>query len=408
MKEEYNPDNSVNVVKVAVISLLCLMGVWAVFHMFTLVHAGESIVIQTPGGSLYTIAEPGYKLTWFGKVTRYKRSFQYWFSTAKDQGEARDQSIKVRFNDGGHANLSGSVRVDMPVDSSALLDIHRVFGTQDAVEQQLIRTCMEKSVYMTGPLMSSKESYAEKRTDLINFIEDQAIKGVYQTVSKDVETKDPISGEKKHVTVVEVRRAEAGGLALRQEDSPLIRFNVKLYNLSLNEVKYDDVVEKQIQQQQEATMSVQTAMANAKKAEQDAMTVAKQGEANAMKIKWEQESINAKVVAEADGRARAAELDKKAAEYKKATEILLGEGESKRKQLMMEANGALDPKLDAYIKVNELWAAAFAKMTQPLVPSVVMGNSSGGGSTQDLIDLIKVKTAKELGLDMSVETGKRK
>lgn len=39
---------------------------------------------------------------------------------------------------------------------------------------------------MTGPLMSSKESYAEKRTNLIRFIEDQISNGVYKTAQKDI------------------------------------------------------------------------------------------------------------------------------------------------------------------------------------------------------------------------------
>ena len=34
---------------------------------------------------------------------------------------------------------------------------------------------------MTGPLMSSKESYAEKRNELLRLMEDQVQRGVYRT-----------------------------------------------------------------------------------------------------------------------------------------------------------------------------------------------------------------------------------
>lgn len=46
-----------------------------------------------------------------------------------------------------------------------------------------------------------------------------------------------------------------------------------------------------ISQQQAATMQIQTALANAKKAEQDAITAQKQGEADAAKAKWVLNSI---------------------------------------------------------------------------------------------------------------------
>lgn len=366
-------------------------------QLFEHVGAGENLVVQSVFGNMTVYTDPGYKWQGFGKVTHYRKSFQYWFSSKSDQGDNKDMSIKVRYNDGGHANVSGSVRVDMPSGNKELLDIHVTFGSQEAVEQQLIRTDIEKSIYMTGPLMSSKESYAEKRNDMITYIEDQARSGVYQTQPRDVEVKDPISGEKRRITVVELKKSDVGQI-LRQEESPLQRFGIKLYNLSLNEIKYDDQVEKQIATQQEATMQVQTAIANAKKAEQDALTTVKQGEAAAAKAKWEQEQINAKVITEAEGKKRAAELDKQAAEFTKQKEILLGEGESTRKKLMMDANNALDARLEAWVKVNGMYAEAIKDIKTPLVPQIIMGGggANGSGSVSDLIDLLKAKTAKEV------------
>jgi hypothetical protein len=261
---------------------------------------------------------------------------------------------------------------------------------------------------MTGPVLSSKESYAEKRNDMLQFIEDQAVHGVYQTQSREIDTKDLITGENKRTVVVEIRRDTTGNV-LRQEDSPLARFGVRVYNLSINEIKYDDAVEKQIAAQQEATMQVQTARANALKAEQDAITTAKQGEAAAVKTKWEQEQINSKLVAEAEGRKKAAQLDKEAAEFTKQKDILLGQGEAEKQRLLMEANGALDPKLEAYKAVNKVWADAFARMQVPVVPSTVIGGNgtSGSNSAQNLMDMLQIKTAKELSLDLNVENAKK-
>ena len=55
----------------------------------------------------------------------------------------------------------------MPQDDEHLTAIHTKYGSHEAVEQQLVRTMIEKSIYMTGPLMSSTESYASRRNELL-------------------------------------------------------------------------------------------------------------------------------------------------------------------------------------------------------------------------------------------------
>jgi hypothetical protein len=71
----------------------------------------------------------------------------------------------------------------------------------------------------------------------------------------------------------------------------------------------------------------------------------------------------------------------------------------------MNADGALDQKLEAYKAVNAQYAAAIAKATPGAwTPQVVMaGSGTNGGSTaSNLIDLFTAKTARDLGIDMAV------
>ena len=387
------------------------------------VNAGDICVIQYPSGTMKVVSTPGPVGQWFGDVTVYKKSYQFWFSSAKDQGGNKDQSIKCRFNEGGHANISGSVRIDMPSDEKQMLSIHTKFGSQKSVEHELIRTGIERAVYMSGPLMSSQESSAEKRPLLLTYIEDQASNGVYSTNVKDVKTLDPITGEPKTVSVVEILM-DSKGNPKRVEESPLNQFGIRLYGLSINEVAYDSAVEGQIKQQQEAKMAVQIAIANSKKAEQDALTAAKQGEANSAKAKWvqeveratevtkaEKESQVAKINAErqatvakidAEKELQVATLAKQSAEQTKLKDIALGEGESTRMRLVMEANGALELKLKTYESVNEKYAKALSELKGSLVPVVQMGGGGSGvanTSAMSFMDLLMVKTAKDLAID---------
>jgi regulator of protease activity HflC (stomatin/prohibitin superfamily) len=371
-------------------------------NVIEVVDAGEIVVKQGFWTGEITIwTNPGPKLQLFGKCTHYKKSSQFWFSSAKDQGAPLDQSIKMRFNDGGHANLSGSVRYTLPLDYESMKNLHVTFRSPEAIDQSLVRTVLEKSVYLTGQLMSSTQSYAAMRSELLHYVEDQAAHGVYKSSPRCELKQDPITKQDRTVCVVELARGEDGKILRVEEGSPLELYKVKLSNFSLNEPQYDEAVTKQIFDQQSAFAAVQTSAARAREAEQNAMTAEQKGKAEAAKAKWEQEVIKARAVTEAESKAAVAALEMKAAESKKQEQILLGEGEAARKKLVMVADGALEKKLDAWVKVNQAYASAFS--SQRMVPDVVMGSGSGSSSNaSQLVDLLTATTARQIGLSMQV------
>lgn len=355
------------------------------------VDAEEIVVIQDPiDGDLHWYTNAGLKLQWFGKPTHYPKRDMY------------ECIQKIRFNDAGEAEAYASVEYYYPLDIEHLTILHSTYGGPEAVKQSLIKKVVDKSIYMTGPLMSSRESYAEKRNALIQFMEDQIENGIYQTRSHESKTVDIMTGTEKTVTVVEIVR-DSAGIALRQEEAVLTRFGFNPYNFAINRMPYSERVENQIKAQQEANMAVQTAIAEAKRAEQKTLTVVEEGKAAAAEAKWAQEAIKAKAVTEAEQKMEVAALQKKAAEFTKQEQILLGQGEAERKRLVMSADGALTQKLETYIQVNQMYAQAIASYTGAWVPNVVMGEGSQSASgAQDLINLLMVKTAKDLSLDMSM------
>ena len=361
--------------------------------MFQNVNADEVVCIQSPvAGTLTWHKTPGVKWQGFGRVTHYLKLSTYEFR------------VPVRFNDGGHGDMIGSLNYELPLDDVKLTQLHIKYGSQEAIQKQLVETVTDKCVYMTGPLMSSKESYAEKRTSLIHYVEDQIINGVYRTTQEEVKIKDPMTGQDKTATIVKIVVTKNG--FERQEEPVLLNYGILVTNFAVKGLPYDNDVEKQIKSQQELIMKVQTAIASAKEAEQRAITAAKEGEAGAAKAKWDQEIIKAQKVTEAQQEVEVAQLDAKAASAEKQANILRGEGEAARKKLAMSANGALDQKLDAYIKVNQMYATAFQNFQGDIVPKVVMGGNggkSGANGATDLINMLSAKTAHDLGISFDVK-----
>lgn len=360
--------------------------------VYEYLNANKIMVVQKPfSGELKWYTTPGTKLQGLGKITKYPRRDIYEFK------------VQVRFNDGGHGTMNGSIQYEMPLDSEHLTALHMKFGSPEAIQKQLIETVTNKSAYMTGPLMSSKESYAEKRNDLIRFVEDQVINGVYRTTSREARVKDPVTGTDKTVTVVEI--AMKDGVPERQEEAILTSFGIHPFNFTITSLPYDDVVEKQIIQQQGIAMDVQTAIADAKKAEQKTITISEQGKATAAEAKWKQEAEKAKEVTLAQQKLEVATLEAKAAEQTKLRDILLGEGQATAKKLIMEADGGLQVKIDASVKIYEKFAQAIENYKGNWVPTVVMGGNQGGTSdaagsgAMELINLLTAKTARDLAID---------
>jgi regulator of protease activity HflC (stomatin/prohibitin superfamily) len=406
MNQESPPRFSVKRVIIGVLAIAgCAVLGWALENVFEHMNADEVMVVQSPiSGTLTWHKDAGLKWQGFGRVTRYHKRAQFWFSKP-GEGRKADESIRVRFNDGGRADISGSIAWEMPLDNKNLTAVHTRYGSEQAVQQQLVRTVVEKAVYMTGPLMSSKESYAERRNELLQFIEDQVQNGVYRTETRQERIPDPMTGQPKTVNVVTLVK-DGGGRIVRSEESPLVSFGIRTFNTSINRVHYDETVDTQIAQQQQAIMDVQTAVANAKKAEQDAITTAKHGEAEAAKAKWEQEVIKARAVTEAQQKLEVARLEAQAAEQNKRKSILEGEGESTKRRLIMNADGALDKKLATYLEVQRVYAEAIKGYQGNWVPSVVMGaqgQTGAGSGAMTLVELLGAKAAMDLSLDIKAK-----
>lgn len=377
-------------------------------------RADEILVVQAPFSGIFTWHfTAGVKTQNFGSIQTYKKRGVYSFDTEQWQEfkDGQDKSykklvccgIEVRFNDGAHGMILGSIQFDMPMDPKFMTMIHTKYGSPEAVKKQIIETVTGKAVYFAGPLMSSRESYAEKRNDLIHYIEDQIQYGVYKTRQRETRVKDPLSDKEKTVTITEIVIGK-DGKPERQEESVLSEFGIKAFNLAIKRLPYDHDVEAQIQQQQVIAMDQQTSVASAKKAEQRAITAEWEGKANAATAKWAQETLNATQISLAEQLKQVAALKAQAAEQYKRQQTLEGEGDAAKKRAIMEADGGLELKAKTAVEIARVQAEALKGAK--LVPDIVMGG--GGGSMNaattatDFMSIMTADAARRLGLDLGI------
>ena len=372
------------------------------------VDASEIVLIQSVSGTMSWHTTPGWVWQGFGRVTRYPKRGIIRFQPAVAEGEV-DQRLPIVFNDAGRGAVKGSINYELPLDAENLTEMHSAYPDAISLESGLVKPALNKSVFLTGTLMTSYESYKEKRSSLIQYVEDQTQNGVYQTrtVEKEVDEETlGIDGQpttiKKRITVVEI--VDLNGQRQRNETGQLTRFGVKAFNFSIEDLDYDQAVDKQINDQQGITMSVQTSIANAKKAIQDAVTAEAQGRANVATTRAAAEIAKTQAVVEGEKSRDVAQLAMQQAKFYKDEQILRAEADSEYRRKIMAADNALGQRIEAYKYGVDRLATAIEKHNGSWVPNVVVGGGSGAqngaSNVQALMDLLLVNQAKALGLSL--------
>lgn len=354
-------------------------------------------------GTMSAHMQPGVFLRFFGDTQTWPMAETFYFTKDKEGGTG-DASIPVRFNDGSMCDISGTVRISMPASESQALDlvVKLGFRSHADLENKLILPVIRNALNLTANLMTARESYAERRSDFIYWAWDQIQNGLYETTEETRKVPDPITGEMVTKTFKVIHKDETG--RPKYQKNPLGSLGVTLSNFEVKAFEYSDKVKAQIESQQTAYMAVATAKAEAQKAEQDKLKIEAEGKAKVATAQYEKEQDKVREVVEAQKRLEVAKLDKQTAELKKAKDILEGQGEAEKRKLIMTADGALTQKLSAWIEINKTYAVEFGK--QKWVPETMIANGTGGATgsrASDMIDLLTVKTAKQLGLNADVK-----
>lgn len=403
--------------------------IWFVIdHSVGVNSAGDRTVIQYLNGGLSVRFTPGVYWKWFGHVQTYPDviTFDFDRSSASSGATIDQKGIGVRYGqDGGTGAVYGIARFLLPSDESSMILIHKEFKSAQGVAFKTIKTVTEEAMNLTASLMSSEDAYATKRANFTDLARRQISNGPFITEQKAVEVKDELTGKMTYGVISVVKNDSSTNLPLHNY-SDLKKYNITLSGLQLGDPDFEPKTLEQIASKREATNAIITGKANAERAKQDAITAEEQGRAKVVTARYEKEVEKERATVDAQREKEVAEIKaqqlvevakqtkleaeqkKFAANEYKQEQILLGQGEAERKRLVMEADGALAQKINAWIKVNDVYAKEFGK--QKWVPEVMMGGHAtgeGNNNAGDLIGLLMTKTAKDLALDLKVTPPKK-
>ena len=195
---------------IAVVVVLVLVGLFCASAIVDSNKSGEFIIKQAAvSGDMSAIVEEGVFAQFWGDLHRYPRSDTYYFSSFKDEGGERDESIPVTFRNGSQGTVSGSIRFDYPLVENKLIEIHRRFRSHGGVLMDLIRTEVRKLISITASLISPEAAMTQKGLYL-QMLVDQLHNGQYQTEPYQERYEDPVTKQVRYRDVVRVKMGEDG------------------------------------------------------------------------------------------------------------------------------------------------------------------------------------------------------
>lgn len=395
------------------LGLVCILGLAFSASIIEVNQVGYTIAkISAWNGEITFYHNPGPLFQGFATIKTYRQAPVINFGNDENENTDDVGPVSVRFNDNGKANVYGNVSYQLSVDDVMFRELVKKHPSNEHLVANLLQKYTSDVLVATANMFSSEESYSGSRAEFSRLAQDQLEHGKYQTDTIEVSIIDPITNETRRGKKVVIRK-DKNDNPLRLEN-PLDDFGIRVGQLLIDrDFEYEEGILDQIRKQREAMMQAVTSRAEASKASQEALTAKAKGEAAVTTAEYEKlvekkravvEAEKAKEVAEMEAKTRlsVAELDKQSAELTKQKEILIGEGEASRRRAVMEADGALEKKLAAYIEIQKAYAEAIREYRGNWVP-VVSSNSAGsaGSGPMDFINLLTVKTAKELFLDIT-------
>lgn len=390
----------------------------AIVIVLVIVMAGSQIIGKNDAGfyqirqsaiagKMTAINKPGVFSRMFAKMTTYKISdIQYFSKSSLDGGRGEaTEAIEVRFNDGGTAKISGSLRYKLSLREKDQLKLHTEYRSNNVIKDSLVRQIITEALLQTATLMKAEEVYSTRRSEFTAIAEAQIKDGIFETVTKEF-VKTNVEGNNFVYRTVDVKKDEKGNPTLRKI-SAFNRYGIEIIQFTIKEIDFDPTIDALISKKKEAEQQKVVAKSAAEKAKQDAITSKEQGKARIAKAKADEEVEKIRAVTQAKKEKEVAELnaskklvvaklERQTAEEDSKALLIQKEAEAKGNRLLVEAGLAPLEKAEIEKEIKIGIARELAKVN---VPQIVIGGGDANGASP--MDALGIKMLMEINEKMT-------
>jgi len=336
-------------------------------------------------GTMSTHNEAGIYPQLFGSISTYKLSETSYFSEAEGNDIG---AVNVRFDGGGTAKISGSIKYRLSSDPTTQLKLHSDFRSFSAVEHDLIRQVVTASLMQTSALFKPDDVYSTRRAEFISVAEEQIRTGLFATESFEELVKDA-EGNESISRTVKVKHDKDGNPIIKTP-SAFKQYGIEVIQFVIKELDFDDIIDQSIMAKKQAEQKEVVAKANAETSKQDTISAQEKGKADVAIAEAAALVIKKTAVIEAEKQTAIEEEKAKQADF--AAKATRAKGAAEAYAAKLKVSAGLSPLEQAEIDRDTAIGVA-DKMSNVKFPQMmIIGGGSDGGSAMNPFDAVGLES----------------
>ncbi len=423
-------------------------------QMFFYAEPGYIYHVRTILGQERVVDGVGYSMHLFGRKNAWKKAMTVVADATAGAGvnaegegsvaSARLPIQNIMFLDQVDANAMATVRFRLPTDEETFLIMAHEYRTPENLLRVALIPAFQETLQATGSLMSAESYYSGGRTEFISEFENQMQNGIYlvkrneiladavgrQTAEADASSPQDQAtfGDQRKTIFVVQKQYDDQGQPLRKAQK-FTSYGVSVHEARVTNMRPNAKFVERMQLKQKASADRAIAREQRIQEEEQRLLAVARGDREVAErqaqMKVEQIEITTKAQTEKKQVLIAASRQQEQAEIQRDTSRILlekakidaeavrvaADAEAYRKAEILSADNALAQKLDAEIKIQEVWAQAYASRR---VPQYVFGSSGGSpgegtpvgadGEVKSFMQLMTIDAARRLNYDRGLDS----
>lgn len=399
----------------------------------------------------------------FGRINTWKRamSIQAASNTGATETDQIDSSegsegsgvisanllpLNIVFLDQVDADASATARFRIPTDEDGFLNLAREYRTASNFLNTALIPAFKETLQATASLMSAEEYFSGSRTQFNTEFQNQLENGIYIVRREEIVVDDLSQrsmkgsanatkgvdqdkyGDGKKVIFKVIKKYDANG-QLRRKPQNYVPFGVTVVDARVTEMRPNEKFKKRMENKQQASADRAIAREKRIQEEEQKLFVEAKGEREVAERQAEAlvEQIQKTTEAETDKQlalTKATKLKEQAKIDKDTSEIRLAQAkfdaakikelasaEAFKKAKLLQADNALQVKIDAIVRMNRDTMEAYAKRQVPAQVIYSGGTTGGGGlgSDEEVNNIARtqlIKNLNALDLNLGISTKK--
>lgn len=444
--------NTSLIVRAAIVAGIASGLIYILSKSFFYAEPGYIYHVRTVTGNEAVVTEVGYKFYPFGRYNSWKRAMTVQAATMSgssdagaisaendsDNASASLPPLSIMFLDQVDAHAEATVRFSIPSDEESFLKLAHEYRSPENLLRTALLPAFKETLQANASLMAAEDYYAGGRTEFNSEFENQMSNGIFLVKREEVVVRssrlapgsanaslgtDQEQYGEDTKTVFQVKKVLNEDGQPRRKSQRFTDFGITVVSALITDMKPNQKFIERMQLKQKASADRAIAREQRVQEEEQRLLAIARGEREVAerqakaKVEQIQKTTEAetekqlaitgaeKLKAEAKITKETAEIIFEKAKIEAETRRTLADAEAYQKKVILQADNALAQKLEAEVKIQELWADAFARRN---VPVNVFGGGQGGApvgndaETKAFMQMLTLDAAKRLNYDREV------